>query len=92
MDLVACVQSSVIGNPRPFHARQLPRGRSVISYPLPFWLRPVDPAQLERKVPRGYGEVFVQAGRVYDLDPMLLVAISAIESGEWKSRAARTSQ
>jgi beta-N-acetylglucosaminidase len=55
-------------------------------------LRPVDPAQLERKVPRGYGEVFVQAGRVYDLDPMLLVAISAIESGEWKSRAARTSQ
>jgi hypothetical protein len=51
--------------------------------------RTVDPIQLEKKVPIGYGYVFVQAGRRYNLDPLLLAAISAHESGAWKSRAAR---
>jgi hypothetical protein len=51
--------------------------------------RAVDPRQLEKKVPIGYGHVFVQAGRRYNLDPLLLAAISGYESGGWKSRAAR---
>jgi soluble lytic murein transglycosylase-like protein len=50
---------------------------------------PVDPAALEKKVPAGYGRVFVEAGRQYNLDPILLAAISAHESGAWKSLAAR---
>jgi Mannosyl-glycoprotein endo-beta-N-acetylglucosaminidase len=49
----------------------------------------VDPADLEKKVPAGYGRVFVEAGRQYNLDPILLAAISAHESGAWKSVAAR---
>jgi Mannosyl-glycoprotein endo-beta-N-acetylglucosaminidase len=51
--------------------------------------RPIDPAHLEKKVPAGYGQVFVEAGRQYHLDPLLLAAISAHESGAWKSKAAR---
>jgi hypothetical protein len=51
--------------------------------------RPVDPAKLERKVPAGYGKVFIEAARENNIDPILLVAISAHESGAWKSAAAR---
>jgi hypothetical protein len=51
--------------------------------------RPVDPASLDRKVPSGYGKVFVEAGRQNNIDPILLAAISAHESGAWKSVAAR---
>ena len=51
--------------------------------------RTVDPIQLEKKVPTGYGRVFVQAGRQYNIDPVFLAAVSAHESGRWKSRAAR---
>ena len=51
--------------------------------------RPVDAAKLERKVPAGYGKVFVEAGRANSIDPILLAAISAHESGAWKSTAAR---
>jgi mannosyl-glycoprotein endo-beta-N-acetylglucosaminidase len=51
--------------------------------------RPIDPADLEKKVPVGYGRIFVEAGRQYNLDPVLLAAISAHESGAWKSVAAR---
>jgi hypothetical protein len=51
--------------------------------------RPVDPARLERKVPAGYGQVFIEAGRQNNIDPLLLAAISAHESGAWKSAAAR---
>jgi len=51
--------------------------------------RPVDPVRLERKVPAGYGKVFVEAGRENNIDPLLLAAISAHESGAWKSAAAR---
>lgn len=51
--------------------------------------RSIDPADLESKVPPGYGRVFVEAGRQYNLDPILLAAISAHESGAWKSLAAR---
>src|ERR1700747_2894166 len=52
-------------------------------------LRPGAPFDLEKKVPTGYGRVFVEAGRQYNLDPILLAAISAHESGAWKSAAAR---
>jgi hypothetical protein len=51
--------------------------------------RTVDPIQLEKKVPIGYGQVFVQAGHQNNIDPVLLAAISAHESGGWKSRIAR---
>jgi hypothetical protein len=51
--------------------------------------RLVDLAKLERKVPPGYGQVFVDAGRANNIDPILLAAISAHESGAWKSAAAR---
>jgi hypothetical protein len=51
--------------------------------------RAVDPILLEKKVPVGYGQVFVQAGRQNDIDPVVLAAISAHESGGWKSRIAR---
>ena len=51
--------------------------------------RPVDPVKLERKVPAGYGKVFVEAGCANSIDPILLAAISAHESGAWKSTAAR---
>jgi hypothetical protein len=51
--------------------------------------RAVDPVQLERKVPKGYGKVFVQAGRENNIDPIFLAAISAHESGQWKSKIAR---
>ena len=51
--------------------------------------RAVDPVGLERKVPRGYGQVFVEAGRENNIDPVFLAAISAHESGQWKSRIAR---
>ena len=50
--------------------------------------RAVDPVKLERKVPRGYGKVFVQAGRENNIDPVFLAAISAHESGQWKSKVA----
>ncbi|MBV8486442.1 MAG: glucosaminidase domain-containing protein [Verrucomicrobia bacterium] len=50
--------------------------------------RSVDPARLEGKVPAGYGRVFVEAGRANSIDPILLAAISAHESGAWKSAAA----
>jgi mannosyl-glycoprotein endo-beta-N-acetylglucosaminidase len=49
----------------------------------------VDPILLEKKVPIGYGRVFLQAGRQNDIDPVVLAAISAHESGAWKSRIAR---
>jgi Mannosyl-glycoprotein endo-beta-N-acetylglucosaminidase len=51
--------------------------------------RPIDPNQLEAKVPRGFGKIFVEAGRANNLDPLILAAISAHESGGWKSRVAR---
>ena len=47
--------------------------------------RPVDPVRLEMKVPAGYGKVFIEAGRANNIDPILLAAISAHESGAWKS-------
>ena len=50
---------------------------------------PVDPVDLEKRVPRGYGRFFVEAARQYNLDPILLAAISAHESAAWKSMAAR---
>jgi hypothetical protein len=49
----------------------------------------IDPDQLEAKVPPGFGRVFVEAGRKNNIDPLILAAISAHESGGWKSRAAR---
>ena len=52
-------------------------------------VRTVDPILLEKKVPTGYGKVFVQAGQENNLDPVVLAAISAHESGGWKSRIAR---
>ncbi len=51
--------------------------------------RPVDPVALEEKVPAGSGHVFVDAARTYKLDPVLLAAISAHETGRWRSVAAR---
>jgi len=51
--------------------------------------RAIDPVDLERKVPSGYGLVFVEAGRKNNIDPVFLAAISAHESGQWKSRIAR---
>jgi hypothetical protein len=51
--------------------------------------RPIDSNQLEAKVPRGFGKIFVEAGRANNLDPLILAAISAHESGGWKSRVAR---
>ena len=51
--------------------------------------RAIDPDQLEAKVPQGFGRVFVEAGRQNHIDPLILAAISAHESGAWKSRAAR---
>jgi hypothetical protein len=51
--------------------------------------RTVDPIQLEKTVPIGYGQVFVQAGRENNIDPVVLAAISIHESGRWKSRIAR---
>jgi Mannosyl-glycoprotein endo-beta-N-acetylglucosaminidase len=51
--------------------------------------KPVDSILLEKKVPIGYGRVFVQAGRQNNIDPVVLAAISAHESGGWKSRVAR---
>jgi hypothetical protein len=54
--------------------------------------RAIDLVDLERKVPRGYGQVFVEAGRENNIDPVFLAAISAHESGQWKSRIARRSR
>ncbi len=51
--------------------------------------RAVDPVALEKKVPAGSGHVFVDAARTYRLDPLVLAAISAHETGRWKSVAAR---
>ena len=51
--------------------------------------RPIDPDQLDTKVPHGFGQVFVEAGRQNNIDPLILAAISALESGAWKSHAAR---
>jgi soluble lytic murein transglycosylase-like protein len=51
--------------------------------------RAIDPDRLEAKVPHGFGRVFVEAGRQNNIDPLILAAISAHESGGWKSRAAR---
>ena len=51
--------------------------------------RAVDPILLEKRVPTGYGKVFVEAGRQNNIDPVVLAAISAHESGGWKSRIAR---
>jgi hypothetical protein len=51
--------------------------------------QPVDPVQLEKKVPQGFGKVFVEAGRQNNIDPLFLAAISAHESGAWKSKTAR---
>jgi hypothetical protein len=49
----------------------------------------IDPNQLDAKVPHGFGRVFVEAGRKNNIDPLILAAISAHESGGWKSHAAR---
>jgi hypothetical protein len=51
--------------------------------------RAVDSVQLDKKVPRGFGQVFVDAARKNNIDPLVLAAISAHESGAWKSKAAR---
>ena len=51
--------------------------------------RPIDADQLDTKVPHGFGKVFVEAGRQNNIDPLILAAISGLESGAWKSRAAR---
>jgi Mannosyl-glycoprotein endo-beta-N-acetylglucosaminidase len=51
--------------------------------------RAIDPDALDAKVPHGFGKVFVEAGRQNNIDPLILAAISAHESGGWKSRAAR---
>jgi hypothetical protein len=51
--------------------------------------RAVDPIQLDKKVPHGFGQVFVDAARKNNIDPLILAAISAHESGAWKSKAAR---
>jgi hypothetical protein len=51
--------------------------------------RAIDPHQLDAKVPRGFGKVFVEAGRQNNIDPLILAAISAHESGAWKGRIAR---
>jgi hypothetical protein len=51
--------------------------------------RAIDPDRLDAKVPPGFGKVFVEAGRQNNIDPLILAAISAHESGAWKSRAAR---
>ena len=51
--------------------------------------RAIDPDRLDARVPHGFGRVFVEAGRRNNLDPLILAAISAHESGGWKSRAAR---
>ena len=51
--------------------------------------RAIDPDALDTKVPHGFGKVFVEAGRQNNIDPLILAAISAHESGGWKSRAAR---
>lgn len=51
--------------------------------------RPIDPVQLEKRVPQGFGKVFVEAGRQNNIDPLFLAAISAHESGAWRSKAAR---
>jgi hypothetical protein len=51
--------------------------------------RAVDTDLLDAKVPHGFGKVFVEAGRRNNIDPLILAAISAHESGAWKSRAAR---
>jgi Mannosyl-glycoprotein endo-beta-N-acetylglucosaminidase len=51
--------------------------------------RAIDPNQLDTKVPHGFGKVFVEAGRQNNIDPLILAAISAHESGAWKSRTAR---
>src|SRR5258707_12923422 len=52
--------------------------------------RRVDPADLEKKVPSGYGRIFVEAGQQYNIDPILLAPISAHESGAWKRAAPRS--
>jgi Mannosyl-glycoprotein endo-beta-N-acetylglucosaminidase len=51
--------------------------------------RAIDPDRLDAKVPRGFGRVFVEAGRRNNIDPLILAAISGHESGAWRSRAAR---
>jgi hypothetical protein len=51
--------------------------------------RAIDPDLLDAKVPHGFGRVFVEAGRQNNIDPLILAAISAFESGAWKSSAAR---
>jgi Mannosyl-glycoprotein endo-beta-N-acetylglucosaminidase len=51
--------------------------------------RAVDPIQLDKKVPHGFGQVFVDAARKNNIDPLILAAISAHESGAWRSKAAR---
>src|SRR5438132_14323262 len=51
--------------------------------------RAVDPDLLDAKVPHGFGKIFVEAGRQNNIDPLILAAISAHESGAWKSRVAR---
>ena len=51
--------------------------------------RAIDPDRLDAKVPHGFGRVFVEAGRQNNIDPLILAAISAHESGAWKSPAAR---
>jgi hypothetical protein len=51
--------------------------------------RAIDPHRLDEKVPYGFGKIFVEAGRQNNIDPLILAAISAHESGAWKSRAAR---
>jgi hypothetical protein len=60
-----------------------PRRRAIHEF------RAVDPILLEKKVAAGFGQVFVQAGRQNNIDPVVLATISAHESGAWKSRIAR---
>jgi mannosyl-glycoprotein endo-beta-N-acetylglucosaminidase len=73
------IYALLIGINAPLHANE----QNVRTF------QPVDPIQLEKKVPRGFGKVFVEAGRQNNIDPLFLAAISAHESGAWKSRAAR---
>jgi hypothetical protein len=44
--------------------------------------RAVDPVGLERKVPRGYGQVFVEAGRENNIDPVFLAGVNVAKGAQ----------
>ena len=49
--------------------------------------RAVDPILLEKKVPAGYGQVFVQAGRQNNIDPIVLAAIPPVNPADGKAES-----